>query len=365
MTYKQLSYGILRALGIAALICLALYFLWLIRSVFAYLAIAFVLAMIGRPLMNLMHNKLRIPNSIAAIFTISLFLFLLIGFISLFISLVLNEPFRFIGNFMYLDRFEEAVAQQLQLLSDSLGFLDIPFLKNYLNDAMQNVDAKSISGIFGDSLTTVGMLMIDAFSVVFITFFFLKDRDLINKMIVAVAPKGEEIRFEHVLDSTKDLLSRYFIGLTLQVLIMFTFYFIILLAFGINYAAVIALICALLNPLPYIGPLLGGVIMASLSMSDLHGLGLDFRSEIIPTVLWIMFWYTLTHVWDNFVNQPLIYSRSVKSNPLEIFLVILIGGILFGVIGVAVAVPAYTVLRVVLKEFFSEYKIVQSITRNL
>lgn len=365
MNYKQLSYGILRAMGIAALICLALYFLWLIRSVFAYLAIAFVLAMIGRPLMNLMHNKLRIPNSIAAIVTITLFITLVVGFISLFISLVLNQPFRFWGNFIYLDRFEDAVAQQLQMLSDSLGFLNIPFLKTYLSDAVKNVDIKSISGIFGDSITTLGVLMIDTFSVVFITFFFLKDRDLINKMMVAIAPNGEEKRFESVLDKTKDLLSRYFIGLTLQVLIMFTFYFIILLSFGINYAAVIALLCALLNPLPYIGPLLGGAIMASLSMSDLHGLGLDFRTEIVPTVLWIMFWYILTHVWDNFINQPLIYSRSVKSNPLEIFLVILIGGILFGIIGVAVAVPAYTVLRVVLKEFFSEYKLVQSITKNL
>lgn len=365
MTPKQLSYGILRALGITALICLALYFLWLIRSVFAYLAIAFVLAMIGRPLMNFMHNRLRIPNTVASILTLSLFLTLLLAFISLFISLVLNQPYRLIGNFMHLDWFEEAISNQINLLSDSLGFLNIPFLDNYLSNAIKSVNIKSFSGMFGDSLTTLGILFIDSFSVVFITFFFLKDRDLINKMIVAIAPKGEESRFEHVLDSTKNLLSRYFIGLTFQVIIMFTFYFIILLSFGINYAAVIALLCALLNPLPYIGPLLGGVIMASLTMSDLHSLGLDYRTQIIPTVLWIMFWYILTHVWDNFINQPLIYSRSVRSNPLEIFLVILIGGILFGVIGVAVAVPAYTVLRVVLKEFFSEYKIVQSITKNL
>ncbi|MFV0304260.1 MAG: AI-2E family transporter [Moheibacter sp.] len=365
MTPKQLSYGILRALGITALICIALYFLWLIRSVFAYLAIAFVLAMIGRPLMNFMHNRLRIPNTVASILTLSLFLTLLLAFISLFISLVLNQPYRLIGNFMHLDRFEEAISNQINLLSDSLGFLNIPFLDNYLSNAIKSVNIKSFSGMFGDSLTTLGILFIDSFSVVFITFFFLKDRDLINKMIVAIAPKGEESRFEYVLDSTKNLLSRYFIGLTFQVIIMFTFYFIILLSFGINYAAVIALLCALLNPLPYIGPLLGGVIMASLTMSDLHSLGLDYRTQIIPTVLWIMFWYILTHVWDNFINQPLIYSRSVRSNPLEIFLVILIGGILFGVIGVAVAVPAYTVLRVVLKEFFSEYKIVQSITKNL
>src|SRR5690606_14274578 len=88
------------------------------------------------------------------------------------------------------------------------GFLNIPFLKTYLSDAVKNVDIKSISGIFGDSITTLGVLMIDTFSVVFITFFFLKDRDLINKMMVAIAPNGEEKRFESVLDKTKDLLSR-------------------------------------------------------------------------------------------------------------------------------------------------------------
>lgn len=361
----MLSYGILRAIGLIVLICLLLYFLYLIRSVFAYLAIAFVLAMIGRPLMNLLHDRLKVPNSVASVITLVSFFMLLIAFISLFISLVLNEPFRFFGNFAHLDRFEDSVSQQIRMLSESLGFLNLPILEQYMNEAVQGVSQKNISRMFGDSLSAVGMALIDAFSVMFITFFFLKDRDLINKMIVAIAPNGEEKRFENVLNTTKDLLSRYFIGLTLQVLIMFTFYFIILLSFDINYAAVIALVCALLNPLPYIGPLLGGVIMASLSISNFHELGWDYKTQIIPTVLWMMFWYLLTHVWDNFVNQPLIYSRSVKSNPLEIFIVILIGGILFGIVGIAVAVPAYTVLRVVLKEFFSEYKIVQSITKNL
>ena len=321
--------------------------------------------MIGRPLMNLMHDRLKIPNSIASVFTICSFILVFIAFISLFISLVLNQPFRMFGNFAHLDQFEDAIVYQIRLLAESFGFLNIPFLEQYLNDTVLDVSNKNFSRMFGDSLSVLGMALIDAFSVIFITFFFLKDRDLINKMIVAVAPKGEERRFENVLDTTKNLLSRYFIGITFQILIMFTFYFIILLSFGINYAAVIALICALLNPLPYVGPLVGGVIMASLSISDLHSLGWDYNTQIIPTVLWIMFWYLLTHIWDNFINQPLIYSRSVKSNPLEIFIVILIGGILFGIIGIAVAVPAYTALRVVLKEFFSEYKIVQSITKNL
>src|SRR5690606_28165510 len=219
MTPKQLSYGILRALGIAVLICLLLYFLWLIRSVFAYLAIAFVLAMIGRPLMNLMHNRLKIPNALASIITITLFLFLVIGFAGLFISLVFSVSYRFCANFCHLYGFEDPVTGQLNLLSDSLGLLDMPFLKNYWDDAVRQVNVKSFSGMFGSSITTLGKIMIDAFSVVFITFFFLRDRDLINKMFVTIAPNGEEARFEWVLDKTKDLLSRYFIGLTLQVLI--------------------------------------------------------------------------------------------------------------------------------------------------
>src|SRR5690554_397119 len=216
MNPKILSYGILRAIGFTVLICLSLYFLWLIRSVFAYLAIAFVLAMIGRPLMSLLNGKLRIPNSLAALFTLTFFILLIIGFAGLFISLVLNLPYRFIGNFAHLDQFEGVISNQIKLMSESLGFLDLPFLENYLNKAVKDVSSKSFSGMFGDSLSTLGVLMVDTFSVVFITFFFLKDRDLINKMIVAIAPKNEEKRFENVLDKTKNLLSRYFIGLTLQ-----------------------------------------------------------------------------------------------------------------------------------------------------
>src|SRR5690606_15677323 len=116
MTPKQLSYGILRATGIIAFSCLTLYFLWLIRSVFAYLAIAFVLAMIGRPLMNLLDGKLKIPNFIGAIITIGTFILLFISFISLFISFFLNEPFSFFGYFAYLYQFDGSIINQFQFV---------------------------------------------------------------------------------------------------------------------------------------------------------------------------------------------------------------------------------------------------------
>jgi predicted PurR-regulated permease PerM len=68
---------------------------------------------------------------------------------------------------------------------------------------------------------------------------------------------------------------------------------------------------------------------------------------------------------DNFLSQPLIFSKSVKSHPLEIFLIILCGGLLWGVTGMVVAIPLYTAIKVVLKVFFTENSQIKSWTKNL
>lgn len=94
-------------------------------------------------------------------------------------------------------------------------------------------------------------------------------------------------------------------------------------------------------------------------------IGNDFQAFILPTSLKIMIFYFLAQVLDNFVSQPMIFSKTTKSHPLEIFLVIIIGGLLFGVIGMITAVPSYTALKVILKEFLSENKIVKSLTKNI
>ena len=73
-------------------------------------------------------------------------------------------------------------------------------------------------------------------------------------------------------------------------------------------------------------------------------LGLDFQSEIVPKTSYVFIGYVIAQLIDNFVSQPLIFSKSVKSHPLEIFLIIIIGGILFGITGMILAVPTYTAL---------------------
>ena len=109
--------------------------------------------------------------------------------------------------------------------------------------------------------------------------------------------------------------------------------------------------------------MIGGGIMILLTMTS--NLGQDFSLVIIPITLKVILVITIGQLIDNFLSQPLIFSKSVKSHPLEIFLIIIIGGLLFGVIGMIVAVPSYTALKVILKEFLSENKVVQKLTKDL
>ena len=87
-------------------------------------------------------------------------------------------------------------------------------------------------------------------------------------------------------------------------------------------------------------------------------LGLDFQSEILPKTSYVFIGYVIAQLLDNFVSQPLIFSKSVKSHPLEIFLIIIISGMIL-------AVPTYTALKVILKAFLANNKIVKSLTKEM
>jgi len=208
----------------------------------------------------------------------------------------------------------------------------------------------------------MGSGFIGLFAIIFITFFFLKDNKLVTQSIIVFAPKGKERRSMRVFEKIKHLLSRYFVGLSIQVFIMFILYSIILLSFGIENALAIALFCAVLNLVPFIGPLVGGFVMLLLATTS--NIDMDFETVILPKLLFISICYVIAQLLDNFVVQPFVFGTSIKSHPLEVFLAIIICGLLFGIVGMIIAVPAYTALKVISGEFLSQYKIVKKLTKN-
>lgn len=359
---KDISNGILRALGIIISIALLLLFLFKISSVLVYIAISGVVSLIGRPITIFLRRKLKFKNTIAVVVTMLLLLSILFGTAAMFIPLIKSQ-----GENLALLNFNELEANFNFLIKEINTYLsshNIDLFKTLQDsDILSKLNVNAIPDLLNTVLSMLGSLSIGLFSVLFISFFFLKDSKLLEDGILVFAPNRKEGRLKKSFEKIKNLLSRYFIGLVFQILILFIIYTITLLIFGIKNAVVIAFLCALLNLIPYVGPLIGGIIMMVLSMSS--NLGHDFQAVILPKTSYVMIGYFIAQLIDNFISQPLIFSNSVKSHPLEIFLIIVIGGLLFGVVGMIVAVPTYTAIKVIAKEFMSSNKIVDKMTKNL
>ncbi|WP_088323452.1 AI-2E family transporter [Polaribacter tangerinus] len=360
MNAKIISNGILRALAIIIGIFALGYFLLTIKSVVIYIIIAAILSLIARPFILLLRKKLKFPNTLAVVTSMILMLSFTAGIIGLFIPLIIEQ-----GKSLSLLQIDELQANIQNIYQEIISYFSTKGI-NVLEE-LKNVDFlsqfKEIPNLLNGILEAIGSLSVGLFSVLFISFFFMKDSQLLKKGILVLIPNNSEKRFSKSSETINNLLSRYFIGLILQISILFILYTIVLLIFDIDNAIVIAFLCALLNLIPYIGPLIGAVIMFTLSM--ISNIGQDFQSVILPTSMYVMIGYFIAQLIDNFGSQPIIFSKTTKSHPLEIFLIIIIGGLLFGVIGMITAVPIYTALKVILKEFLSENKIVKSLTKDL
>lgn len=360
MKSKIIANGILRALWVIVSILLLLFFLYKIQSVLIYLVIATVLSLVARPMLSFLKDRLKLPNILAVVITMSFFLMVIMGVISMFIPLIKEQ-----GHNISLLNTEELRRRIFNLFHE----IDIFFSARRINlfGELKNVDLtsniSSIPSLLNSLVGVVGTFSMGLFSVLFITFFFLKDNKLLHNVFVLVTPDRNEDKILNSLKKINDLLSRYFIGLIIQISILFAIYSITLLVFNIKSAVVIAFLCALLNLIPYIGPLIGGVLMLLLTMTS--SLEYDFQTHILPVTSYVLFGYIIAQLIDNFFSQPIIFSKSVKSHPLEIFLIIVIGGLLFGITGMIFAVPSYTVLKVILKEFLSDNEIVKSLTKGL
>lgn len=359
---KSIAFGILRALGIIFGILILLWFLWEVQSVLAYIGVAAVLSLIGRPIVLLLRDRLKLHNTIAVIATLLILFMIIIGAILLMIPVITEQS----ENLSQIDLEELQINVEIlnEQISDYFGIQRVNILErlqqmDYYENLNIDLIPQFVNGFFG----TLGSFMIGLFSILFITFFLLKDSRLLLEGVLVFSKKGNEGQFLRAFTKIKQLLSRYFIGLVFQVIILFVLYSIILFIVGVENAIIIAFFCSLLNLVPYLGPAIGYVLMSAFVISD--NLGSNFSDIILPKLIIIVIGYGFVQAIDNFINQPLIFGKSVKSHPLEIFIIILIAGILFGIIGLVLAVPTYTAIKVISKEFLSEYKIVKKLTQNL
>lgn len=362
ITSTTISNGILKALLTITLCGLILYFFYQIQSVLIYLVVSFILTLIGNHILNFFKKRFKFNHLFATIATLFIFILILFGFIMMFIPLIISQ-----GQNLSLLNTLEIEKNIVQLIHKITVFLD-----NHQIDSAQmlkkaNITSKINFSLFPNFINTIlgtiSSMAVGLGSVLFITFFFLKDRLMFILGAKKLIPNNHEDQILNSLEKINYLLSRYFIGLLLQLFIVFISYLIVLFLFGVPNALIIAFICGVLNIIPYIGPLIASFLAAVLTM--LSNLGGDFQSEILPNTIYVLIGFWIVQIIDNNISQPIIFSKSVSSHPLEIFLVILIAGFLFGILGMIVAIPLYTISKVIGKEFFPNNKIIMLLTKDI
>jgi predicted PurR-regulated permease PerM len=236
--------------------------------------------------------------------------------------------------------------------------------RDYIEDSMlELVSGIQISTIFNSFGAFVGNLFLAFFAVSFISFFLLKESHLLTNIILTISPSGYEEKVQTILDKVKPLLTRYFVGVLVEVLLVGSLIAVGLSLLGVENAIFIGLFAGTLNVIPYLGPVIGTIL--GLILTTLGCLDYDLTSQLLPLLLKVTGVFAVVQLTDNIVFQPFIYASSVKAHPLEIFLVILMASTLAGVPGMILAIPVYTLLRVIAQQFLSEFKVIQSITKDI
>jgi predicted PurR-regulated permease PerM len=354
-------------------ILLILACVWFFRNIVVFILVSGVLSIMGRPLVD-MFCRIRIkswifPRSLSALLTIVIMWVLIITFFGIFIPLVTRQ----INYFSTID--SEKIVQIISGPINKLETLFRAFNKDITSDlSVQDYIMKKVSGVLninmiqnfiGSLISILGNVMVAIFAITFITFFFLKDQRLFFESILIWVPDKYVSHVNRALYSIKKLLTRYFIGIVIQstcIMILITTGMTIV---GIDFqqALVMGLILGILNVIPYVGPWIG--LFIAIIMGVASHINQDIPTVIIPLVTYMIIVEALTHLIDNIVFQPVIFSNSVKAHPLEIFIVILAAGYVAGVPGMIFGIPGYTVLRVFAREFFYNFKAIQKITSSL
>ena len=241
--------------------------------------------------------------------------------------------------------------------------LHLSFFERAKQNLYSFLNPSLIPKLLSNVIGTLSNFLIGLMSVLFIAFFFLKEHGLFNNMVSAALPNEYESKAQNAIQQSSDLLIRYFIGVLTQMTIITLFVSILLSILGVKNALLIGFFAALMNVIPYIGPIIGAAFAIIITVSS--NLDMSFYSGLLPLMTKVLIVFGIMQLLDNFILQPNIFSKSVKAHPLEIFIVVLIGAKIGGIGGMVLAIPLYTVLRVLGKVFFSEFKVVQQITKNI
>lgn len=356
--------GMTAAVAAVCLIC------WYFRSILVYIAIAVVISLIGRPikrhLCRIRFGRHPFPSWLATLLTVFLILGVILGF-SMLLSPLASKITQEIST-VNLDSLDYPLANfnsWVRSVFPNVG-PDFKIEAVVLTQVQDLISVGTVSTVVSSVSVFLADLAVGIFSVAFMSYFFIAEEGILTNTLVSVAPDSYGEKIKHASSRTAKLLSRYFIGLIIEsscIMLLNGLGLTFIAKMHVSTAVCVAILTGIMNIVPYIGPLAGEVLAVMMGLVT-HS-SCTFTGSFGFFLLVVLAVCLTTQLIDNYVFQPVIYSNSVKAHPLEIFIVLLVAAKIWGVAGMIVAIPGYTVLRVILAELFPQAKIVKLLTQKM
>ncbi len=334
---------------------------WYFSNITFYFIISLVIAAVLRPLTNRINSihvlGRHVPRWIAILISYSTIILILFFIGLLFIPLI-SAQLEIISSydldFVYeqiqipVGRIEDLLIR-MEIIKSEPGFL----ISQVRQSLISSLSAINIQGIINTIYNTTSSFLIALMAIAFITFFLLHENGLLRRNILNLIPNAFFELSVSTFNKVEELLSNYLVGLLLQISAIFTLASVGLSILNIEYALTIAVFAAVANLIPYAGPILGAAFGVLVGLST--GI-FESSNEIYLMIFKILTVFSIVQLVDNIVLQPMIFSKSVKAHPLEIFVIIFAGAKIAGILGMIFAIPVYTIFRVSAMEFYKGYR---------
>lgn len=335
----------------AAVIGVVLWLIWYFSSLVVYLVIGILIAYILKPLVDRIQS-LGVGRVMAVLIT----LVAVMGTIIMLATHMAPSAIRQLSDLSQQVTLS-TVAQVASALETWLDrFLPIPegTIMDTIGRAGDTLfQEERITATVGSLVSLFTDLFYAVLVIPFVTFFFMKDGTRIRHAAFRLVPNRYFEIAISITDKIESILGRYFRGLLLQCAAVAVVASVLLSFVGLRYSVAVGVFTGLANTIPYFGPTLGFVA------GTLVGIAQTGDFSIVPDVLIAM---ALTQITDNVFFQPYIFSRVARTHPLVILFVVLVGAQLAGILGMLIAIPLATVIRVAVQQIvwsFRNYRTLQ------
>ena len=334
------------ALLTAAVVLVAFFLLWKVRTFVGWFVIALFLAAVLNPAVNWLERRFRLINRPLAIgLTYVGVLVALLLVVGIFVPVLTDQINGFIKFVTTAANAPEGPAQYIKGLAKDAG------LGGFMQRFEDQLDElrKQLGGVLQNLLSASGQIVISFAGVIAalatvltLNFFLLLGSERYVNAGVGLFPERHQPLVQRILGQAGGAISGYITGnLSISVICGITT-FIVLLVLGMPYAAPLALLVAVLDLIPLVGATLGGALPVIVGLFV----------EPWKAVVLLVFVLVYQQVESNFL-QPIVYSKAVQLNGLVILIALLVGGQLLGIPGALLAIPVAEIIRIVVTELLA------------